>query len=148
MTEQAPKKKGSAWPIYLVLAAVASVFAFGIYSSTEAKRAGKAYIELVQSGELDAAYAMLSTDKREEVSREQFDSAMGNPLLQDARKPAWNRTSSGSNGTACLVGRVSIDGTSWGIRLYLRKEEGSYRTHELLMSDGTFPNGPWLCTTR
>lgn len=147
VSEPAPKKKkGSAWPLYVVLLAVPGMIITTIVLSVDVQGSADDYVAYVQDGKLDEAYAMLLPEVRARISREAFETELSTAELARASEPTWNHTSSG-DGRACVEGRLEVDGERRRVLIYLRDEGDGYQVEMVYVYTGVRPTEPYRCNT-
>lgn len=145
-TESTPKKKGSAWPLYVILMSVPAMIITTIVLSGNVDAAADDYVALVRDGKLDDAYAMLASGTQAQISREAFETSLFTPELQRIDEPVWNHTE-GGDGRACVETLVDVDGDSRYLRIYLLDEGDGYRVQTVYIYTGIAPTQPWRCNT-
>ena len=129
----ARKRSGVAIACAVVaIAVVCGVTAHTFHTESELHEATLDLLEPLRSGDVDAAYAALSTDRRAALSRDSFAALAEHPALRSTDGIALGRVrTQRDDAEACVRGSSSVDGEAWALELHLRKEVTGWRVHSL-----------------
>lgn len=123
------------------------VFVFSYWSLSKLEDRATEYVEHLRAGRTSEAYAMLCEEQRRLLTEESFLQSMHSPELQRAGEPSWVKSESSSNGRACVVGGIPIEGTTERVRIFLLEpDDGAPCVHTVIVNYGIrVVPGPWTC---
>lgn len=117
----------------LVVAGIGGLFFFGYQGQESVRDAGRAYLEATGSGELEAAYELLSPAFKEGVDLEGFIEGEQNRRMTMGECSGWAlssfnmQTVAGKGSLTELGYRTLCDGRQFAVQLMMIKVDGEWR---------------------
>lgn len=127
------------WALRFVLviggAAAASGIALAIRSSMRAtdsaSGARDAFFAAARAGDVEAAYAQLTSARRASLSREAFQKVVAHPALRGGREGSFRPPRQKSPGL-CSLGTIPAADGEWAVETYfLEDADGAWRLHSV-----------------
>jgi hypothetical protein len=114
--------------VVLVLLSFGYAASEGCEQNDSIAGAGERFLAALRSGDLDGAYAQLSTKRRAAMSFADFSALVGHPAFLRHEAVSFGRPESRADGK-CTLGTLTVDGDDWGVQLFYVEEGDTYRVH-------------------
>lgn len=112
--------------------ALATSGSVGCNSYKEIRGARDVFLAKVAAGDTEGAYALLSDDRKLNLSQAEFDTFIDHPVFRadGVYEPPWQ-----DNPGWCLDGKVPLADGEWGIQLFFFEEGDTMKLHSLAIQE-------------
>ncbi len=111
------------------VAFLSTMIAWDCNRKNDVRAARDRFFDPLHAGDLDAAYAELSAERRAVMSREEFEAFISHPVFLDSNA-TYNPPEQDAPGW-CIHGYVEREDGEWAIEVFLLEEDDELRMHAL-----------------